>query len=85
MPGVRWFSGCPATPSQHSSSTRHDQTTCIDDNGGQTWGLGVELAERLEIIDAEVIASQVQHCILEGACVSIGEDKAVAVDPLGVV
>lgn len=50
-----------------------------------TGSLAVHLTERLEIVDAEVVAKQVQQGILEHAAVAVGKHETVAVEPLGVL
>lgn len=52
---------------------------------GVTGGDGVDLAEVLEVIDGELVAEQVQQRVLEHTAVAVGEDKAVTVQPLGVL
>ena len=57
---------------------------------GRVAGLGVarrarpERAERLEVVELEPVAAQVQHRVLEDRGMAVGEHEAVAVGPLRV-
>ena len=44
-------------------------------------GLAAELAERLELLDRQVIAAQVQQRVLQHRAVAVGEHETVAVEP----
>ena len=52
---------------------------------GVTRGLAVNLTEVLEVVHGEVIAEQVEQGVLQNAAMAVGEDEAVAVEPLGVL
>jgi hypothetical protein len=52
---------------------------------GVTGGLGSPLTELLEVLNAHVIAEQVEERVLEHGAVTSREDKAVAVGPFGVL
>lgn len=52
---------------------------------GVTGGLAVDLTEGLEVVHGEVIAEQVEQGVLQNAAMAVGEDEAVAVEPLGVL
>lgn len=43
--------------------------------------LGSNLAKLLQVLNAQVIPSQMQHGVLQGTRVSIGEDETIAIDP----
>ena len=43
-----------------------------------------QLAELLEVVEGQVVAGQMEHGVLQGAGVAVGQDEAVAVVPLGV-
>ena len=47
-------------------------------------GLGVQLAELLDILHAELVAGQVQQGIQEHGAMAVGQHETVAVRPLGV-
>jgi len=44
----------------------------------------MERAEGLEVIERDLVSEQVEENVLEGARVAVGQDKAVAVEPLGI-
>src|SRR5690606_9933391 len=52
---------------------------------GVAGGLRFELAEALDLLDRQVVAGQVQQCVLQHRAVPVGEHEAVAVEPLRVV
>ena len=58
-----------------------------DLDAGRVAGLGVarrarlELAERLDVVELEAVAAEVQHRVLEDRGVAVGEHEAVAVGP----
>jgi len=43
-----------------------------------------QLAELLEVVEGEAVAGQVEHGVLQGAGVAVGQDESVAVVPAGV-
>ena len=45
---------------------------------------GMELAEVLELFHRQVVAGQVQHAVEQHRAVTVGDDEAVAVPPVGV-
>eukprot|EP00053_Salpingoeca_punica_P011021 m.98695 g.98695 ORF g.98695 m.98695 type:complete len:479 (-) comp15561_c0_seq1:53-1489(-) len=47
--------------------------------------LAADLAEVLQVLDGEVVAREVQHDVLQGAAVAVGEDEAVAANPVRVL
>ena len=47
--------------------------------------LRIELAEVLELVHRQVVAGQVQQRVLQHRAVAVGQDEAVAVEPLRVV
>ena len=49
------------------------------------WGTRAELAERPQVIERQVVPSQVQHRVLEDRCVSCREDETIPIGPRGVV
>ncbi len=51
---------------------------------GVAGGVGAPLAELLELRHRQVVAGEVQRAVEERGGVAVGEDEAVAVDPLGV-
>ncbi|MNZ56762.1 hypothetical protein D3C78_747150 [compost metagenome] len=48
-------------------------------------GAAAQLAEVLQVLDAEVVAGQVQQRVVQHRAVAVGQHEAVAVGPLGVV
>lgn len=46
---------------------------------------GAQLAELLQVVQGQVIASQMQHGVQQCARMSIGKHKAISVGPLGVL
>ena len=48
-------------------------------------GLAVELAECPDVIEGQIVPGQVKPAVQEHAAVAGGEDKAVAVDPVGII
>jgi hypothetical protein len=52
---------------------------------GVTRGLGVDLAEVLEVVHGEVVAEEVEQGVLQNTAMAVGEDEAVTVEPLGVL
>lgn len=40
---------------------------------------------RLEVVDGDLVAEEVEEDVLESASVTVGENEPVAVDPLGVL
>lgn len=52
---------------------------------GVTGGLGAPLAELLQVLDAHVVAQQVEQGVLEHGAVAGGQHEAVAVGPLGIL
>ena len=61
-----------------------------DLDAGRVPGLGVagrarpERAERLQVVELEPVAAEVEHRVLEDRGVAVGEDEPVAVGPFGV-
>lgn len=52
---------------------------------GVAWGDAVDLTEVLQVVERDTVAEQVQQSILQHAAMAVGEDEAVAVEPLGVL
>jgi len=50
-----------------------------------TWGDGVDLSERLEVVHRDLVACEVEHNVLKGTCVTVREDESVSVVPLWVL
>ncbi len=61
-----------------------DELTGGDKGLGVSGCLGTNLAELLEVFPGEVVAREVKHGILQGAGMSIRQDKAITVHPRGV-
>ena len=51
---------------------------------GVAGGVGAPLAELLELRHGQVVAGEMQRAVEQRRGVAVGEDEAVAVDPLGV-
>ena len=51
---------------------------------GMAGGVGAPLAELLELRHRQVVAGEMERAIEQHGGVAVGEDEAVAVDPLGV-
>jgi hypothetical protein len=47
--------------------------------------LGIELTELLQVFQRDIIASNVEHNVLESTAVAVGEDETITVDELGVL
>lgn len=62
-----------------------DLDTVRDTNLGVTGGDRVDLSERLEVVHRDVVARQVEHDVLQGAGVAVGQHESVPVHPLGVL
>eukprot|EP00977_Amphora_coffeiformis_P011347 scaffold2737_cov156-Amphora_coffeaeformis.AAC.4 len=43
--------------------------------------LGSQFAESSQVLRREIVAGQMQHGVLQGTGVSIGQDKAITIDP----
>lgn len=52
---------------------------------GMPWGDAVDLAELLQVVDGDAVAEEVQQGVVQHAAVAVGEDEAIAVEPLGVL
>ncbi len=52
---------------------------------GMAGGLGVQLAEVLQLFHGQVVARQVQQGVDEHGAMAVGQDETVTVEPLGVV
>lgn len=48
---------------------------------GMARTLGSQLTESGQILLTEIVARQMQHGVLEGAGVSVGQDEAITIDP----
>ena len=51
---------------------------------GVAGGFAVQLAEVFQVVKREVVAGEVQRRVLQHGCMTVGEDEAVAVMPLGI-
>ena len=51
---------------------------------GVTGGLRAPLTELLEIVEAEVVAAEVEHAVDEHAAVARGQDETIAIEPAGI-
>mmetsp|Transcript_11426 Transcript_11426/g.28876 ORF Transcript_11426/g.28876 Transcript_11426/m.28876 type:complete len:294 (-) Transcript_11426:246-1127(-) len=50
-----------------------------------SWSSRTELTEILKVLQfGGFVSRQVEHCVLKGAGMSVGKDKAITVDPVGV-
>lgn len=47
--------------------------------------LGIELTELLQILERDVIASNVEHNVLKSTTMAVGENETITVDELGVL
>lgn len=50
-----------------------------------TRGDRADLSELLEVVERDLVAREVEHDVLQGAGVSVGQDESVSVEPLGVL
>ena len=68
---------------RRKAETRLVRTRC-DGVLGVTGRARSELAEKLELLHGNVVSDEVEHGVVQRNSVSVGEDEAVSVHPLGV-
>jgi len=49
------------------------------------WGLAVKLTELLQVVQGEVVASQMQDGVQQSTTVTVRQDEAISVEPLRIL